>query len=350
MHLRAMTDQYRPKTDHQRWLVGQMAAAAARIDRCNELRPFDLGRVQERAEGHWDMDRDAEADQLAARIGRDPLRVTRALSRTRQGLQRLSIGLELLRDVLEAGGSWTEARRESALNLLGFAHELREDNPGLPELTDTEGWTEMISGEIALLGRREESLAALDERDRELAMLGLPIVEDAVTRRLRRGEAEAHRALKRARDELLRTQALETPGGDTAPWLASSPSSTGRPAPPLPRPVASGRTPDPFEDLSMGFPALTLVPAEPEDHTAEAPQPDTGPLPEPQSQPRPSETVQAAPRLVDTLTATRDAAPEPEPVRSSDTRPMDQAESMRRDRKRRRQLEKRARAKGRRGR
>jgi hypothetical protein len=105
VHRRAMTEQYAPRNEQQHWLVGQMAAAAARIDRLDALRPFDLGRVQERAERHWDMDREAYVDRLAARIGRDPHRVRRALTRTKQGTQYLYMSLEPLRDVLEAGGT-----------------------------------------------------------------------------------------------------------------------------------------------------------------------------------------------------------------------------------------------------
>ena len=49
---------------------------------------------------------------------------------------------------------------------------------------------ELLSEELERLQEQEESLEELDESERELAMLGLPIEEDAVTRRMRRGEAE----------------------------------------------------------------------------------------------------------------------------------------------------------------
>jgi hypothetical protein len=335
-HRKAMTVQYAPRTEQQHWLVGQMAAAAARIDRCDELRPVDLGRVQKRAEDHWDMDREADADRLAARIKRDPHRVQRALTRTRQGVTYLYICLEPLRDLLQAGGEWTEARRDRALDLIGFDPELRDANPLVPELADSQGWTELLTGELELLQERADSLEERDEGDRELAMLGLPMEEDAVTRRLRRGEAEAQRNLKRARDELLRLQALELAGSGTGPRLglgvapsfslASLPSSLTAPEIPS-RPEVSERAFEQLQKMSRCFPGLTLVPKESDEVAAEATPADDEALPEPE------------PELEET--------PEITPARSSDTRSSHQAGPARRDRKRRRQRQKQARKRGR---
>jgi hypothetical protein len=284
------------------------------------------------------MDREADADRLAARIKRDPHRVQRALTRTRQGVTYLYTCLEPLRDLLQAGGDWTEARRDRALDLIGYDPELREANPLVPELGDAQGWTELLAGELELLQERAESLEELDETDRELAMLGLPIEEDAVTRRLRRGQAEAQRNLKRARDELLRLQALEMAGSGTgprlglapSPFIASLPSSPSPPEIPS-RPEVSDRAFEHLQKMSRCYPGLTLVPAESDEVAAEATPADDEALPEPEPEREPE----------------REETTEITSARSSDTRSRNEAGPARRDRKRRRKLEKQARKRGR---
>src|SRR5262249_14295770 len=83
VHIEAMTAEYQPATDQQRWWVAKMAAAAARLDRCDDQIPFDLGRSRWRAFEHWDSDRSVYVEQLARKIGREPQQVVRALVKTR---------------------------------------------------------------------------------------------------------------------------------------------------------------------------------------------------------------------------------------------------------------------------
>jgi hypothetical protein len=291
-HLAAMTEAYRPRTDQQRWWVAKMAFFATRIDTCHELMPLDQVRVQERAEHDWDRDRQAEAEGLAARLPRDPRKVASALRRTRHGTQYLRESLGQLHAVVAPGGAWTEARRGLALDLLGIPHELRQDNPGLPQEEDAAGWTRLVGEQLGVLEELEAVHEAADARDRALAMAGLPIAEDAVTRRVRRAEAEAKRDLKRALDELLRLQAL-------APAQAKADAEEA---------------------------VCRLIMARRAERRSPEPGTDAAPEPEPELEPLP------LPRLSPPVLAV-------EPRPASDGPPQTQAERTRRDRRRRRMLE-----------
>src|SRR5262249_20217366 len=148
-HIAVMTRTYAPADEQEAWWVHKMAVAAARLDRCHDQIPFDIGRARLRAAEDWDDDRTAHVDRLAALIDREPPRVVRALVKTLHGVRYLRDSLELIQNVLVTGGAINEARRDMALDLIGIPHAVREGNPSIPELSDTAAWSDWITYEIA---------------------------------------------------------------------------------------------------------------------------------------------------------------------------------------------------------
>ena len=68
----ALREEFQPKTEYERTLVEQMAVDSIRLERCREAY-LSLSEAQRtRATFCWEEDRRVEAEELAARLGRDP--------------------------------------------------------------------------------------------------------------------------------------------------------------------------------------------------------------------------------------------------------------------------------------
>jgi hypothetical protein len=346
-HLETMSGCYAPADDQERWWVGKMSVAAARLDRCQALMPADLARLRHSAVENWDLDRQAYVEQLAARLPREPRRVCRALLGSLQGVRYLKEHWEMLQDVLSSCGTLTEDQYTLALNLLGVPPVLRVNNHELPAATDTDGLTDLAEAELTALVEWESDHESLDGRFRELAVMGLPLEEDAITRRLRRAESEAKRDLNRALGELLRLQSVRRDGdGCTSPATSTSiPSSSPRDPDRLPalpsRPEAKGRA----QDFLHRYEELYPPPTEEwmrltESRTPEAPEIQEEPEPEPEPEPKMPMPVQPQPESRPALAPVVAAAAAPDVVApKANARPMDQDEYTRRNRRRRRMLE-----------
>src|SRR5262245_52388670 len=63
----AIAARFAPADDYERWLVGQMGVASAKITRVEQLELDDLDRWMNRAEDFWEVDRRAEAEKLGNR-------------------------------------------------------------------------------------------------------------------------------------------------------------------------------------------------------------------------------------------------------------------------------------------
>src|SRR4051812_28163733 len=199
-----LADEFLPGSPYEEWLVGQMALASARLDRCAELAIADLRRSVDRASLCWDDDRRKAVEDLAARLPKDPSRVAQALGRSRQGTDWLIGRWEGLGEALDANGAWDEAQRRLAFDLLGVAPELRNGSAKVPPEGDARGLAALVARQLARLReRREEALDWLDENERAMTASGMPLEEDAPTARVRRYEASCRRAYLSARDELL---------------------------------------------------------------------------------------------------------------------------------------------------
>src|SRR5258708_7623493 len=124
--LEAYVAEFRPEAPHEIVLVAEMALDDVRMGRCGTLFDILCDGYATRAQLCWDQDRRLEAEDLAARLRRDPARNARKLQRTRQGCELMIERWEALERILCETGTWTEAQRSLALDLLGVPPELRD--------------------------------------------------------------------------------------------------------------------------------------------------------------------------------------------------------------------------------
>jgi hypothetical protein len=217
--------EWEPASPYEDWLVGEIALAATRLDRCAAMALADLERVMQRARLCWQDDRRMLAEDLGARLTKEPARVARALARTRQGADWLIERWEGLAQVLGAIGGWDEDQRRLAFDLLGVPHEVRRGSAKVPPAGDVAGLARLAASEIARLRRDQEAaLIELDEASRAMAASGMPMSEDRETARLRKYEAGCRRALLLAHSEFRRIRKSSGPArsSDPKPVLTKS--------------------------------------------------------------------------------------------------------------------------------
>ena len=220
-----LRDEFEASTEYEEWLVGEMARAMARLDRCAEMAVADLRRCVDRAALCWEDDRKKAVEDLAARLPKEPSRVVRALRQSRQGADWLLERWEGLDESLRSLGGWDEAQRRLAFDLLGVPLELRLGSTRVPPPADAEGLAGLIRREVARLrDDRDAVLDELDDAERSMAVLGMPLDEDATTARLRRYEASCRRAMNWAHSELRRLKSDASP----------APKTPAEPEPPRP--------------------------------------------------------------------------------------------------------------------
>ena len=140
----------------------------------------------------WDDDREDSIARLAARLAKDPRRVSLALYRTKQGTALLLEHWEGLGDALRTNGGWDEAQRALAFDLLGVPAVLRSGSTLVPDAADAAGLAALVEPRPSPLAERYEGvLSSLDEARRAAAAVGMGLEEDAESARLRRYEASA---------------------------------------------------------------------------------------------------------------------------------------------------------------
>ena len=117
--LRDWRSSFQPATTDDEWTFRELVACSVAIDRCH--RQASSLRVHEahRARLCWDDDRKADAEEIAARLGRNPGLVTSRLRRTKQGCRWLIERWQMLIKALDGGAEWTEARQGLADDLAG---------------------------------------------------------------------------------------------------------------------------------------------------------------------------------------------------------------------------------------
>jgi hypothetical protein len=225
--------EFEPQTAYEGLLVGEIALASARLERCAALAIGDLRRGIERAETCWDDDRRQRVEDRAARLTRDPARVAKALARSRQGADWLIERWEGLGEVLKNLGTWDDAQRRLAFDLLGVPVELRPGSTRVPDESDAAGLAALVADELARLrADRATRLDALDAFEQAMAVEGMSLEEDAASARLRRHESSCRRALqwaiaelRRVRDERPQAAEASRPEPKPGPELGPSPTS-----------------------------------------------------------------------------------------------------------------------------
>lgn len=225
-----------PRPGHESFLVDQIALAEVRIRRLETLQAEDERRRAMRARVVWNADRCAAAAILGNKLANDPPKYIWMLRRTLQGAGWLMERWLGLAEALRRNGCWNEDQWILAHNLKGVPKTLRGCDSGLPaspeETADDDELIDLVEEEIQTLEDDCDAvLNNLDDNERAMTALGMPLDEDAPTARLRRYETSVRRDLRWAFAELHRARAASEP--------AASPP-TKAPAPPTPSPRHDG--------------------------------------------------------------------------------------------------------------
>jgi hypothetical protein len=219
-------------------LLAQVAVNTTLLDRCVELTVADIARRVDRAELCWDDDRRLAAEDMGAKLSKNPGRTVAALRQTTQGADWLIERWNALGEILRTAGAWDDDQRTLALNLLGTPPELRQGSRLLPPDADLETLSHLVADQISTLrAHQRESLDILDAEDRDLTQLGAPAEDDRPTRLLRRYEAGCRRALYWAIDEFDRVRSGKAPAPSASipdpvvapPLFPSSPKPSSNP-------------------------------------------------------------------------------------------------------------------------
>ena len=259
-----LTEHYRPTNDFQVSRIAKMGRLEAQLARLETMKVIDLQRTMDRALLVWDQDRGVYIDQLVQTLAEDA-GVGRALARSKQGVAWLLQTWRGLSDVLKITGKWTDDQIRLGLDLAGIRSELREAYwPKLATGT-TEERAQFVSDQVTMLEQSlEESLNSLDWANQSMAAAGMPMEEDADTKRIRKQESRVKLDYRRAKAELEESRAQaaaaaaspeSAPASEPEP-VASSSRTTPAPDPdPPPRPKTSHAAMNFLEKRSelMGF-------------------------------------------------------------------------------------------------
>jgi hypothetical protein len=127
-----LLQEFGPDSPYEEWLLGEMALAGTRLERLAMLSIADLQRTIDRAELCWEKDRRIAAEDLGARLSKQPSRVKLALEASRQGADFLKERWEGLGAALKAKGGWNDDQRALAFDLLGVPPALRDGDDKVP--------------------------------------------------------------------------------------------------------------------------------------------------------------------------------------------------------------------------
>jgi hypothetical protein len=195
----------KPFDNYETWLLEVIAVESIRIDRC---RIQDRVLREERihcADDSWDTDQCQAADELAAKLVKDPAAAAK-LRKTVAGASILIDRWQALSRALKNGG-WSEPQEDLAHNLLGTPPALREGlasplNPGL----DQDALAHRLKIVREQLQQLEhlllDVLPAKNEDKRELIKAGVPDLEDRALMRLHRYESRCFRRLMWATSQM----------------------------------------------------------------------------------------------------------------------------------------------------
>jgi hypothetical protein len=261
--LESYTAEFRPESPHEAVLVAEMALDDVRMARCGKLYYTLCDSYATRAQLCWDQDRRLEAEDLAARLRRDPARNARKLRGTRQGCELMVERWEALLRILRETGTWTEAQRSLALDLLGVPPELREGDTAVdPPMSKTlvnDGPAfryQVVKDEIARLNAlKDEILDPLDAEDRAVAETSIGAEMTPALQRLHRYESACSRRYHKALSYFLDRDRKRAPA--EAP-RAPEPRQAPPPAP-APRPAPA---PHDYGRLVSAVPSLPVLPAD----------------------------------------------------------------------------------------
>jgi hypothetical protein len=220
-----------------------MVIESIRVGRCVDAY-FALCREHGRkARTQWDADRRRQADDLAARLHKEPHRLARRIEGTPQGCDLMLEYWRGLSASFERHRTWTEAQRSMALDLLGVHPELRDaETPVDPARGEVdEARQAVVAEEIARLEALREFLREGDAEERLLAESTLGAELTKPLQLLHRYEMAALRREERARrrlDDARKGRQAEAPPTPRAAAPATAPTPTVDRTPPEARAAA----------------------------------------------------------------------------------------------------------------
>jgi hypothetical protein len=193
-----LVDEYSPRSPTERTLLKHMARAEIREDVCHQHVIGDVIRVAKSADdGSWDQNRREHIDNVAARLKRDPCRVSGTLLRSKHGVEWCVERWRGLGAAARAAGGLKEEQRHFALDLLGIEPLLRNHTEDVPAGDNLPAILALVELQTNRLENRLMVGGELDISDRaarELARHGqMPSPPDKTTRGLKSDEARAHK-------------------------------------------------------------------------------------------------------------------------------------------------------------
>jgi hypothetical protein len=297
-------DSFCPADAYDEWLLEQAVLLSIRIDRgfTHDLALRML--AVERAETSWEEARRQAAEELGARLTRQPSMITSQLRGTRQGCEWLIERWQGLAGLLRVGRDWDEAQRDLALDLLGTPAELRDVScldpfgvAGADLRAARLAVAELEVAELELL--REESLAGLDEMERTSARMGCSPEFDRETLLQMRYESANSRRMRQALSQL---RQQKRPEGVAPTKPRPSPTLDPAPSPVIPPTLL-------LDDAAPEVDNVTPLQAPP------TPRPEAADVPEP-SPSRPASEVVTLPLIA------APSQPAPSPVSTVPPPPM----------------------------
>jgi hypothetical protein len=232
---------YRPRGEYAEWVLRQTVAASFRLDLCRRALDADVRKGANRAATAWEIDREAEAGDLHARLARDPVRFSRRLQATPQGCALMLELWEGLAAALESAGEWTDGQASMALDLLGVPRDLRDGRTPIDPLDDDARThrLDLCRARAARLAERIEILGPVDEIERAQTRRGVAGLLAKSAGLILRYERDAWRQFERGTAILKRLAE-----GEPAPTPLPAPRTPAAPpAPPRPSPAVVAASP-----------------------------------------------------------------------------------------------------------
>jgi hypothetical protein len=206
----AYSREFRPANESERQLVEDRALGRVRVKHAWSAETIYLAQEAERATSDtiWRSDRQADAAELGARLGRRPGVVVARLEGTLHGVRWLRERWLHLDVALDNAGCWDEDQVRLALQLLGTPEEFVEKDPAglgrwpleeLKELTRRQ-----IEGLDELEG--EGDLQEADEADRDRALRGFGRIGTPTYHRFWRYTTAACRMERQAAEAMARVE------------------------------------------------------------------------------------------------------------------------------------------------
>ena len=243
----------KPWDTFEMWLTERVALQEIRLLRCRAQELLLRDRLARRAILCWDEDRRAAVAALGGKLRRRPDEVAPELGRSRHGCEWLLALWESLHDPLDAAGTWDDAGRSLALDLLGVPHAARAGRTPLdppPGVESSAHLRAFVAGEVGRLrALKATALDDLDARDREAAALGVGLDADPDLARLRRAERSIELSLQMYLSRFKKAR----PGTYRPPDPIRRPETAWTPAPPA--------TAAPAGDIAAARSLLDLLPA-----------------------------------------------------------------------------------------